>query len=393
MAGSARRMSAGKRIRETLRIAHLWIGVGLCIPFVVLGISGSYLVYHDTFDALLGGEESVTASQGAMRAPDAIAAAGQAAAPEGFQAVMLAMPSRAGEPATVRVAPVGSSFRDPAAVQILVDPVTLAILGEERGGMGGLTRIMHDLHGHFMVRGEGRTIVGWVGVAMLALGISGLVIRWPKAGRWKEALWVRRGAHGYRLHHDLHGAFGFWSLIVFVVVSFTGVYIVFPQTIQSAARWVAGEEAVEQAPPPGASGEGPVLPLPEVIGRAMAAAPDAELAMAMLSFGPGRPSQARFRVPGYAEGAPALTVAIEPVSGAVLEVSDPRQASAAETFAAWQRPLHQGLGWGPVWKALVFVSGFLPLLFAITGITMWLLRRKAQAAARRLRARGRKATA
>jgi len=389
--GASARLPMGKRIREALRIAHLWIGVGLCIPFVVLGISGSYLVYHDFFDGLMGGGAEVTVSDGAARAPAEIVAAAGAAAPEGFSAVLLTMPGGEGEAATVRVAPEGASFRDPRAMQVLVDPGTLAILGEAAGGMGGVTRIMHDLHGHFMISGDGRALVGWAGVAMLALGISGLVIWWPKPGKLKEALLVRRRAHGYRLHRDLHGAFGFWTLIVFVVVSFTGVYIAFPQTIQTGVRFLLVADAPATAAEP--VGEGPMLSLAEVVERAVAAAPDGTLAMAALSFGPGRPSQARFRVPGYGEGAPSLVVQIDPRSGAVLEISDPRQASADETFAAWQRPLHQGEGWGPVWRALVFVSGLLPLLFAITGITMWLLRRKAQAAARRLRARGRKAAA
>jgi len=34
----------------------------------------------------------------------------------------------------------------------------------------------------------------------------------------------------------------------------------------------------------------------------------------------------------------------------------------------------QALDW--VWKLLVFLSGFLPLLFALTGPTMWWLKRR-----------------
>jgi len=36
-----------------------------------------------------------------------------------------------------------------------------------------------------------------------------------------------------RLHRDLHGAVGFWTLIVFTIVSFTGVYIAFPNPVAS----------------------------------------------------------------------------------------------------------------------------------------------------------------
>jgi len=41
----------------------------------------------------------------------------------------------------------------------------------------------------------------------------------------------------------------------------------------------------------------------------------------------------------------------------------------------WLRVLHYGNGLGVVWRALVFFAGFLPLLFAITGVRMWWLKR------------------
>jgi len=34
------------------------------------------------------------------------------------------------------------------------------------------------------------------------------------------------------------------------------------------------------------------------------------------------------------------------------------------------------VGLGPVWMVLVFLSGLLPLVFAITGITVWWKRRR-----------------
>jgi uncharacterized iron-regulated membrane protein len=41
----------------------------------------------------------------------------------------------------------------------------------------------------------------------------------------------------------------------------------------------------------------------------------------------------------------------------------------------WLRVMHYGQGLGEVWRALAFFSGFLPLLFAITGVSMWWLKR------------------
>ncbi len=71
---------------------------------------------------------------------------------------------------------------------------------ETQQAMSGWVRFFHDLHGHiFIPGGLGREIVGWLGVAMLVLGCSGLYLWWPKPGQWKQAFMVRRTAKGLRL--------------------------------------------------------------------------------------------------------------------------------------------------------------------------------------------------
>ena len=64
---------------------------------------------------------------------------------------------------------------------------------------------------------------------------------------------------------------------------------------------------------------------------------------------------------------------IDPWRGTVLAVNDPL---AKGDIMAWQRPLHQGAGLGAIWRILVFLVGFLPALFVVTGITMWLKKRQ-----------------
>ena len=54
---------------------------------------------------------------------------------------------------------------------------------------------------------------------------------------------------------------------------------------------------------------------------------------------------------------------------------DPRNYSAGKQILGWLRVLHYGHGLGEVWRVLVFFSGLLPLLFAITGLRMWQLKR------------------
>ena len=145
-------------MRPILFQIHLWCGLVLCLPLVLIGLSGSVLVYHDELEALFGPPPVRAAAEGALRSAGAIADAARAAAP-GLELRTLNMPERPGAPATVRMSPRGANFRAPGAVSILVDPASLAVLDRvEGGGGGGFMRLMHDLHGHLLIR-EGATLV------------------------------------------------------------------------------------------------------------------------------------------------------------------------------------------------------------------------------------------
>jgi uncharacterized iron-regulated membrane protein len=51
---------------------------------------------------------------------------------------------------------------------------------------------------------------------------------------------------------------------------------------------------------------------------------------------------------------------------------------AGDRAALWIRRIHDGGRGGPVWQSLVFLTGILPALFAVTGIMMWLRGRRAR---------------
>jgi uncharacterized iron-regulated membrane protein len=83
----------------------------------------------------------------------------------------------------------------------------------------------------------------------------------------------------------------------------------------------------------------------------------------------------------YGVGAPTILVTVDSGARRINYIDDPRTYAAGERFVLWQRQIHSGLGFGFLYKVLVFVSGFLPLLFTITGIRMWWLKRTRREAA------------
>jgi uncharacterized iron-regulated membrane protein len=77
-------------------------------------------------------------------------------------------------------------------------------------------------------------------------------------------------------------------------------------------------------------------------------------------------------------GATLITVFVDPWAGRVMALRDPATYSAGERVIAWQRALHAGAGLGWPWRIIVFLSGFLPPLLTGSGVTMWLLKRRAR---------------
>jgi uncharacterized iron-regulated membrane protein len=267
-------------------------------------------------------------------------------------------------------------------VRIDVDPVSLQTFQDSDGGF---LRQVFYLHSTLLLRNrDGREIIGWLGVAMLVMSVSGLVNWWPRRGRWRAGFGVARGAQGYRLHRELHGAVGIWGLAVFVVVTVAGIYLAFPETLRAAispvlpARDLRGAAgAIKVEPVKGAA----PLGIDAIVALARERVPDTDLRLVFLPARPDQPVRVALLAAGQDRHAPSITVFVDPGARRVVEVFDPRRFSAGETVLAWQHSLHAGEGLGPLWKGLVFLTGFLPLLFAVTGVTMWQLRRRRRPAA------------
>lgn len=417
-----------RTFRYWLQQLHLWVGLILLLPLVMMGITGAVLVYAHDIEHLLGQGEPEVKTAGAWQSAGKLIEAAKAANAEpGRVPIAVRWPIEVGEPAAVRLSRPGMAGERPqfrgggqgsqggqaaapgaapqpgpsgspaqgrvptqspfaGSLQILIDPVSLQVLQTQQA-MTGWVRFFHDLHGHiFIPGGVGREIVGWLGVAMLVLGCSGLYLWWPRAGQWKAAFMVRRKAKGLRLNRELHGAVGIWSLVIFMLVNFTGVYLAFPQQISAAVNTVwPGRDmraAMFQARVEPVRGTAP-MDVDEAVELARARVPGTRFLNAFLSVRPDQAMRIGLIRPGHEEGAPIITVIIDPYRRTVVDVFDPQSMSTGEKIIAWQRALHYGIGLGGVYKFLVFVSGVIIPIFAVTGFLMWWIKRRNRRAGER----------
>jgi uncharacterized iron-regulated membrane protein len=362
--------------RGLLGRLHLWVGIVLCVPLVVLGLTGSILVFEDELRTLFEASGHPGAS-GAPRPVADIVAAATRAAPAGFRPTLYRAPQEAGDDAIVRLQPASHAAARSRGMIVRVDPVSLAV-AHGRSGTDPL-RWLAALHANMLLQNPtGRPLVGWLGVAMLMLGATGVVNWWPRPRRWRAAFTIRRGARGLLLNRELHGAVGIWSLVVFMAVSFSGVYLAFPQAIRAGIDMVTPVRdlrgminGVRVTPREGAA----PLGIDQAIAVARAGAPDRIVRFVTLPARPDQPYRVSLVEPGQANGTPTVTAIVDPWTGTVAQMIDPRDLGGIAKFFAWQRALHAGAGLGWVWKILVCLSGLLPLLFVITGIRIWWLKR------------------
>ena len=370
------------RLRRLWLNVHLWIGVGLAVLLITISISGGLLVWHDEIDALLTPQRyAVSGAQVAL--PPSVylakATAAVAADPERLQATGLRYPEQPGWPVRVVTrAQQSDSNGRPRFVTVFLDPPTAAVLDvmEFRASFIGFLHVFHE--NLTIPQYSGRQIVGWAGVGMLILSLTGTWLWWPRNGSLLRALrWTRSSRFTFNLHNML----GFWIALPLAAVSLTGIYLSFPQTARSMMSSIAtmnpqgqrGGFAAEIA----AQTE---LTADRALQIALATAPNATPATLFLPTvqrsGGNRGLAWRIQLTRSAGDEP-VTVMVDDRGGRVTITP---AAQSGDRAASWIRWIHEGSHSGPAWRAIVFLTGVFPTVFAVTGVIMWLRKRASRKA-------------
>lgn len=370
------------QFRKWLQLVHLWAGLSLGIPIIVIGLTGSLIVAQDWYSELSVPSAS---ARGQVQPIANIVTAAEKFAPAGWPVTVVNMPTHVGMAAAVQLGlPPGRRPRGGRNLQgmtLYLDPVSLKFLGsQERRRQSQVNQNLRSLHIALMVpQYYGVQIVGFLGIAMTLFGLSGLALWWPRKGQWRSAFMLKRGLRGFRLNRDLHSVTGFWSLLVFLVVCISGVDLAFPVTFQSAVgrilqlNYTLTSATVDPATAASIVNRNALTP-DEATRVAAASVPHARVVQIQL---PPRADGVYMvtMVPRIAgDSAPQISTFIGP-GPEVIDVVDPRNYSPGKQMLVWLRVLHYGQGLGDVWRALVLLSGLLPLLFGITGFSMWWLKR------------------
>ena len=337
---------------------HKWLGLTLAILIIPLSLSGAALVWDEPLDRLAN-PARYAVSGDRLLAPDAYVAAAKAVLKPGQRVAQLTLPDADG-PVVVAASGMAKQARPgpPLRTMVYLDPPTARVL-QIATSNAGLVRFLHVLHGSLRVPGVGRSVVGWIGVAMAISCLTGLWLWWPTMGSVKRAL--RWGRHR-NLDTNIHQTFGFWIALPLFALSLTGAWISFPAFFGALSGGGGGQQrgpdraALARATPLA----NPAQTIETVIARARGVASGEVRDVAW-------PTDLTADWTVTFTGPARASVKVADDTGSAVVAPTREQGGLSRTM----RRIHDGSGMWAVWRVIIFIGGILPAVLAVTGVIMW----------------------
>ncbi|MBB5062276.1 PepSY domain-containing protein [Granulicella mallensis] len=347
---------------------HLWGGVVLCLYMLVIGVTGSILVFESELEHVAYPQLwRATDSQAGKQAAE-LPAVTETVRKEypGYKITAAYLPDKPGDNFEVFVHE-GKTFR-----YVFLDANTGRIVGAINPDRSWLIWII-DLHFRLLGGRVGEIINGIGAGCLLLLCATGALVWWAGLKHWTRGLKVNLHRSWRRVNFDLHSAVGFWTLLVLSMWAFTGVYFVWPKPIES---FVNHFSSIASANPPvfvvPPRGDGPWVDLHRMIEQAQQSSPNARFAGA---FFPGSDKSALtlLMARGAARNFSQMDyVYFDPATGRQLALWHRGiNTTWGGSFIFWLSPLHFGYDWGLAIKILWATLGCALPLLAITGVLMY----------------------
>jgi len=357
-------------MRRWLVTLHLWSGLAAGLLLVLLGLTGSALVFRAELERFATRDWRQIEPAGQPLPVDRWVELALQAVP-GKVLTRVVLPHGEDEaPIVIVQTPGARNLEQAALVQVFVDPYRGAVLGS-RDTNSGVIDWLQDFHYALLAGEPGLKANGVLAAAMLLLALSGPVLWWPGWRNRRLALHVHRRPV-FMKWRDLHALSGLALAAVLALVAVTGLYYAYRSTATAVITAATGAAAV---PPPrvaprAESAAEVAVPLQQIWDAARAAEPDARFD----ELRPGRPpsgaASLTFRDPGDAVvGRNRLFV--DPYTARVLRVDRVSQQPAGTWLAANMGPWHFGSWGGRATQWLWFAAGFAPAFLFATGAWMW----------------------
>ncbi|MHC5738013.1 PepSY-associated TM helix domain-containing protein [Nostoc sp.] len=355
-----------KKIRDIIFYLHQYIGFFVGLVLVIVGLTGSLLVFEQDFDRFMISQQygQITPQQ-VQLSPESVLNTIEAkyAARSDLHLFRIYLPDTSSSPYVGQL-----SSTDEQRIEVFVNPYTGKIIGE-RISDNTLIGMLLKLHYSLMAGETGTMFVGIAAFLMCILTVTGLVL-WPGWRKLITGFKIKFDAHPKRVNFDIHKVAGIVSVVFLLLTGFTGFcwnFYDLAEPIIYAVTFTPIPSELVSRPIPGKSAFG----LTEQLKIADAALPGAVTKSIYL---PGKPEDAlqiRMKLPQESSDYGDSNVYLDQYSGKVLRVDNALKMPLGDRILNYFTPLHYGTFWGLPSRIFYVFVGLAPLILSVTAFVMW----------------------
>ncbi|MHB0771334.1 PepSY-associated TM helix domain-containing protein [Bradyrhizobium sp. 1.29L] len=373
----------GHKVKAALLQIHSVAGLVLALLLALIALTGAIMSFEDEIvDQLNAGIMQVPPRQMPVLMPDDLIARLKAVQDVG-KVSALTLSSDPAAAVHVRFARDDEGSRPGS---LYVDPHDARVLGSPRGEAFFAT--VRKLHRWLLIPGDakgwGRPITGTIALGLIVMLVSGLVLRWPRRAS-SAKMWLKPNLalSGRGLHRSLHAVIGTWVLPVYLVMTLTGLWFSF-EWYKDGVTWLLARPHVTAAKMPAKSprtADRPGTAQPIGFDQAWTTFQRQEggrFSRALLTLPAGSGTVIRIRSWGKDRTLETTRdeFRIDAVTGQMVSAERYDDKTFGEKIIAAIYDIHRGaiLGWPG--KLAFMIAAVLMPLFSVTGILLYLSRRK-----------------
>lgn len=271
----------------------------------------------------------------------------------------LDLPQQCTDPAIVRL-----RFGSQPRLDLVIDPHNATVLAQRSPDRAWLHGI-HRLHGDFWLGKFGKWLVGFSGLGLLIISLTGLW-RWTGWRKLASGFRIRWQAKPQAINYDLHNVSGLLVLAFLLMIAITGTFMGLHGSIAKLLPTAPKTLAKVQF-----SGE-KQLPLKQLLQTAQREFPTAIVTRIHPARSPKNPVKIHMQLSSAL--AEPIKLSLNPYSGKILQIENPNNLTGMRWVKHWVDRLHTAK-YGSIGVAWVYLGlTGLSLVVSVTGMGIWWVR-------------------
>jgi len=231
------------RLRRALFQIHLWLGVLLSLYVMVIGLSGSVLVFQDEIRHVSLRREPFDETH---VAPISTVIAQAHSSFPASRLTFIAPPQKQDPVWTLYLTDAHGKDKT-----VYADAASGAPLMQQ--GKLFIDYVL-DLHVYLLMGRTGFIVNCVAGIGLLILAITGAILWWPGIKLWRRGFFISLHHRWKRINYDAHSAIGIWTLFIISWWGITAIYFLFPAKVSAVVNAVSPlvsmKEPQTPEPPP-----------------------------------------------------------------------------------------------------------------------------------------------